>query len=187
VGRRPIADIRFRKQTAASSEVAGAAMSRSDFTIREFQASDAACLARLYFESARTLGRRRYSAEQVAAWAPAPVSTEIVKARALDGRLTLVATDDDGAVIAYGDLEQDGHIDHLYAHPAAAGRGIAAALLDALIEAAEASGMKELRVEASELAKGLFQRAGFTTVARRDFEVNGVLIHNFAMTRVREP
>ncbi|WP_413371642.1 GNAT family N-acetyltransferase [Brevundimonas phoenicis] len=158
-------------------------MSGQDFNIRKFVASDAPDLARLYFNSARTLGARRYSADQVAAWAPAPVAAEVVEKRALDGRLTLVATDLDGKVIAYGDLEQDGHIDHLYANPVAAGRGIAGALLNALIAAAETSGVQELRVEASELAKGLFERAGFCTIARRDFEVNGVPIHNFAMTR----
>lgn len=158
-------------------------MSGPNFTIREFLASDAPALARLYFESARTLGARRYSADQVAAWAPAPVAAEVVETRALDGRLTLVATDLDGVVLAYGDLEQNGHIDHLYAHPVAAGRGIARAVLDALIMAAEASDILELRVEASELARGLFERAGFSTIARRDFEVNGVPIHNFAMTR----
>ena len=160
-------------------------MTDGDFIIRVFQTSDSAQLARLYFDSARILGRRRYSAEQVAAWAPAPASAEIVHTRASDGRLTLVAADADGLVLAYGDLERDGHIDHLYAHPTAAGRGIAAAILEALIEAAEASGMTELRVEASELARGLFERAGFTVTARRDFEVNGVPIHNYAMRRRR--
>lgn len=158
-------------------------MSPMDFTIRPYDASDAAELARLYFESARGLGLRRYSAEQVAAWAPSPASAEAVHKRASDGRLTLVACGVDGSVLAYGDLERDGHIDHLYAHPIASGRGIAGAVLNALVAAAEISGISELRVEASELARSLFERTGFSITARRDFEVNGVSIHNYAMSR----
>jgi putative acetyltransferase len=111
------------------------------------------------------------------------VPAEIVHERASDGRQTLVACGLDGAVLAYGDLEQNGHIDHLYAHPDASGRGVARAVLNALITAAEVSGISELHVEASELARGLFERAGFSVIRRRDFELNGVPIHNYAMTR----
>lgn len=159
-------------------------MRQLNFTIRPYTAADATQLARLYFDSARNLGLRRYSAEQVAAWAPEPASAEGVHKRALDGRLTLVACGANGVVFAYGDLEQDGHIDHLYAHPDASGQGVAGAVLRALIAAVEVFKMLELRVEASELARGLFERTGFAVIGRRDFEVNGVPIHNYAMSRL---
>ncbi len=89
----------------------------------------------------------------------------------------------DAQVAAFGDLEPDGHIDHLYCRPDAAGRGVASALLDALIARGAEAGLPELRVEASELARPLFERKGFRTLARRDFEVRGVAIHNYAMRR----
>ena len=158
-------------------------MSAHPFHIRGYEAPDAPHLAQLYFESARTLGARRYSPEQVAAWAPAPADPAAVHARASDGRRTLVAEGPDGAVLGYGDLEGDGHIDHLYCQPNAAGTGVASALLDALQDQARAQGLNRLYVEASELARGLFERQGFTTTARRDFVVRGVAIHNYAMER----
>ncbi|RAK56678.1 GNAT family N-acetyltransferase [Phenylobacterium deserti] len=158
-------------------------MSAPHFVIRTYQAADAPRLAQLYFESARTIGARRYSPEQVAAWAPEPADPATVHARASDGRVTLVAEGADGTVLGYGDLEADGHIDHLYAHPAAAGTGVGSALLQALVEQARAWGATRLYVEASELARGLFERQGFTTSHRRDFEVRGVPIHNYAMER----
>jgi putative acetyltransferase len=154
------------------------------FTLRPYEPADAARIARLYFDSARRLGARRYSAEQVAAWAPAPQEPDQVHARAADGRTTLVAAAPDGAVLAYGDLEADGHIDHLYCRPEAAGTGVAAAVLDALIAQAQAKGLTRLYVEASELARGLFERKGFRVLHRRDFELRGVAIHNYAMERV---
>jgi putative acetyltransferase len=152
------------------------------FTIRRYQPGDAAPMARLYFESARQLGPRRYSREQVEAWAPEPSDPAAVHARASDGRLTLVATDARGDVIGYGDLEADGHIDHLYCRPDAASRGVAGAILDGLVaQAASRGAPPRLHVEASELARGLFERKGFVVVTRRDFEVRGVPIHNYAM------
>lgn len=160
-------------------------MSRAEtpFVIRRYRKADASALAQLYFDSVRTLGPRRYTSEQVLAWAPAPADPAIVHARAADGRHTLVVASADGTVLGYGDLEQDGHIDHLYCRPEAAGSGIASALLDALTAQATASGIQHLFVEASELARGLFEKRGFTVLHRRDFEVRGVPIHNFAMER----
>lgn len=162
-------------------------MSQVNFIIRPYNAADSADLAQLYFDSARSLGLRRYTPEQVKAWAPAPASADVVHEQASDGRLTLVACGVDGAVVAYGDLEPNGHIDHLYAHPDASGRGVAGAVLNALIAAAEVSEIAELHVEASELARGLFERAGFSVTRRRDFEVNGEPIHNYAMSRRLRP
>lgn len=153
------------------------------FALREYRAGDAPAMAQLYFDSVQALGLRRYSAAQVAAWAPAPADPDAVHARASDGRLTLVAVDETDAVIGYADLEPDGHIDHLYCRPDAAGAGVAEALLDEILARAAAAGMARLYVEASELARGLFVRKGFIVVCRRDFELRGVAIHNYAMER----
>ncbi|WP_436063636.1 MULTISPECIES: N-acetyltransferase family protein [unclassified Phenylobacterium] len=153
------------------------------FSLRPYLQTDAAELSELYYESVQRLGGRRYSPEQVVAWAPAPVDAATVQARAGDGRTTLVAVDDRGRLLGYGDLEADGHIDHLYCRPEAAGTGVALTLLEALERLARDQGVERLYVEASELAKGLFERKGFTVSHRRDFEVRGVAIHNYAMER----
>lgn len=102
----------------------------------------------------------------------------------MDGRTTLVAVDVSGDVVGYGDLEPNGHIDHLYCRPEAAGAGVASKLLDELVARAKSAGVMRLYVEASELARGLFERKGFTLLRRRDFELRGVQIHNYAMERL---
>lgn len=158
----------------------------SVFSFRNYAPADAEAIGRLYFDSVRTLGVRAYSDAQVAAWAPAPMTAEQVQARAGDGRLTLVAVDGAGELAAFGDLEADGHVDMLYARPDAAGTGVAGELLDRLIAAARAAGTERLYVEASELARPLFARKGFTVARRRDFEVRGVAIHNYAMEMTLE-
>lgn len=151
--------------------------------IREYEAADAPALAQVFYDSVRALGPRRYTPAQVAAWAPEPPDPARVRARAADGRTTVVALDALGEVVAYADLEPDGHIDHLYCRPEAAGRGVAEMLLDALVTRAVAAGVAKLHVEASELARGLFERKGFAVIHRREFERRGVKIHNYAMER----
>jgi putative acetyltransferase len=151
--------------------------------IRLFEPDDAAALARLFHASVHELGRRDYSPEQLAAWSPEPPDPSAFVERAADGRLMLVALDEAGAALAYGDVEPDGHIGHLYCRPDAAGSGIASALYDALECAARDRGIVRLYVEASEAARRMLERKGFAVRARRDFEISGVAIHNYAMTK----
>jgi putative acetyltransferase len=158
-------------------------MAPAGCSIRPYAAGDAEALGALFYASVREVGRRDYSAEQVAAWAPNPPSPERVHARASDGRLLLVALDARGEPLAYGDLEADGHIDHLYCRPDAVGTGAASRLYDALEAAARRQGLPRLYAEASEAARRLFLRKGFALVRRRDFAIGGVAIHNYAMAK----
>lgn len=158
-------------------------MEAAAVVIRPYRPDDAPHMAQLYYEAVRGLGRRDYSAAQVAAWAPAPLAPIDVLTRAADGRTTFVAADAGDQAVAYVDLEADGHVDHLYCHPDFAGQGVASRLLETVIQRAVEQGLTALHVEASELARPVFERHGFTVTARRDFEVRGVPIHNYAMRR----
>jgi putative acetyltransferase len=158
-------------------------MERAPFTIRPYAAEDAEPLAAIFYASVREVGRRDYSAEQVAAWAPRPPSPERMHARASDGRVLLVAINGEGEPLAYGDLEADGHIDHLFCRPDVVGTGVALRLYDALEATAGRQGLTELYVEASEAARRLFLRKGFSIVRRRDFAMGGVAMHNYAMAK----
>jgi len=158
-------------------------MEAATIVIRPYRTDDAPHIARLYYEAVQALGPRAYSSAQVAAWAPAPLAPIDVLTRAADGRTTFVAADALDQAVAYVDLEADGHVDHLYCHPDFAGQGVASRLLETLVARARENGIAALHVEASELARPVFERHGFSVTARRDFEVRGVPIHNYAMQR----
>jgi putative acetyltransferase len=158
-------------------------MGADDIEIRPYRAGDEQGLARVFFDSVRQVGVRHYSAAQVEAWAPAPPPLDAVLARVGDGRLTLVAVDASGAVVGYGDLEPDGHIDHLYCAPEAVGVGVGGRLVAALLDAAEQQGITGLLVEASDAARPVFERHGFVVTVRNDLERHGVALHNWSMTR----
>ena len=154
--------------------------------IRPFQASDAGALARIFFTAIHEIAQQHYSAKQVNAWAPATPNAERFVQRGTDGRLLLVAVDDSDEPLAYGDLEPDGHIDHLFCRPDAAGTGVTSVLYDHIEAAAAERGLTRLYVEASEPARRFFLKKGFAVVERRDFEIEGIPIHNFAMEKQLE-
>ena len=116
------------------------------------------------------------------AWSPEIPDSNLYLQQAA-GRIFLVAENDDGEPVGYGDLEPDGHIDHLYCRPDVIGTGVGAALLEALEIAAKQAGLAALQVEASEPARRLLERRGFRLDHRRDVEVNGVSIHNYRMSK----
>ena len=155
--------------------------------VRPYQPEDAPALASLFHAAVHGIARLHYSEAQVNAWAPRVPDPARFAARAVDGRTVLVAVDEAGAPLAYGDVEADGHIDHLFCRPDAAGTGVAAALYAEMERAARGRGIGLLYVEASEPARRFFLKRGFVLVARREFEIDGVPIHNFEMEKSLAP
>ena len=150
--------------------------------LRPYTPADAPALAALYARSVRHFGPRAYNPEQVEAWA-ATACAEKTAARCADGRTVLVAEGPEGTLLGYGDMEADGHLDFLYTAPEGEGQGVGSALYAALEDVARAQGSARIVVEASELARPLFERRGFTLTRRNDFEVAGVPIHNYSMEK----
>jgi putative acetyltransferase len=151
--------------------------------VRAFRATDAQALAGIFFAAVHQIARHHYSEEQVNAWAPAVPAADRFLQRDGDGRMILVSVDEADEPIAYGDLEPSGHIDHLFCRPDMAGRGVTSVLYDHIEAAAKARGLTRLFVEASEPARRFFLKKGFAIRDRRDFELAGVPIHNFAMEK----
>ncbi len=152
--------------------------------IRLYEPKDAAFLGAVFFDAVRTAGLRDYTQAQVEAWAPAIPDRSRFETRAKDGRLILVAVNEADEPIAYGDLEPNGHIDHLYCRPEMIGTGTASALYHQLEQHAHARGIAKLFVEASEAARRLFLRNGFAEIRRREFLLRGVTIHNYSMEKL---
>jgi putative acetyltransferase len=144
---------------------------------------DAEAMAEVYRRSVRTLGARDYTPGQVDAWASRGPDAARFRQKIGDGRKGWVAVDPEGQVCGFADLEADGHVDFLYVDPGQAGQGVAGRLLAEVEQAARSAGLTRLYVEASETARPVFERQGYTVTRRRDFEIGGVAIHNYAMAR----
>ncbi|WP_430470415.1 GNAT family N-acetyltransferase [Thalassospira lucentensis] len=157
-------------------------------TIRQFKDSDAPQMTAIYLRAVTALGKLRYQPEQVAVWAKLTPDADRLTELMNDGRTGFVAVTPDDTVVAFGDLEADGHIHFLYADPDVAGTGVVSTLYDAIEAKATADNLGKMYCEASELAKSFLLKKGFKVVERRDFEVAGVAIHNYAVEkRLRAP
>ncbi len=158
-----------------------------DVSLRPFREADAAAVSALTLAAIRVTGPRGYSSEQIAAWAARHPGPERFIARAAKGDLIRLAVDAADVPLAYCLLEVDGHLDMLYCHPDHTGRGLARMLLAQAELVARDRDVSRLFTEASELARPVFERAGYRLVARRDFTIHydgrEVAIHNYAMDK----
>jgi putative acetyltransferase len=142
---------------------------------------DVPLLAEIFRASVEELGADDYSEVQQEAWASAADDEEEFGAR-LAGELTLVATLG-GAAIGFASLADNTKIDMLYVQPAASGQGAGAMLCDALEKLAAARGTKELSVDASDSARGFFERRGFIAKTRNTVALAGEWLANTTMVK----
>lgn len=144
---------------------------RTGAGLRPFLPSDTPLLAEIFRASIQELTCEDYSEAQQAAWMASAGNEEGFGAR-LAGGLTLVATIG-GEPVGFATLKGKDVVDMLYVHPAVAGQGIAAQLIDALEKLAAARGATRLTADASDTALGFFEHRGFVpqqrnSVARDD-------------------
>nr|WP_137678496.1 GNAT family N-acetyltransferase [Parerythrobacter lutipelagi] len=154
-----------------------------EYSICPYRESDAERLATIIKAAIQTIGPQAYLPEQVAAWAASHPGADNFRARAASGDKIFVAADMADNAAAYTLLQADGHLDHLYCHPDHTKRGLASLLLKTAEHYARQHDLAQLYTEASELARPTFERAGYRLVQRRDFELDGVPIHNYAMAK----
>jgi putative acetyltransferase len=143
--------------------------------------ADVPLLAEIFRAAIEELTAEDYSEAQQEAWAEAVDDLDKFGAQ-LGAELTLVATFG-GAAVGFASLADNTRIDMLYVHPAAAGQGAGAMLCDALEKLAAARGSKELLVEASDTARGFFERRGFTAQSRNTVLRAGEWLANTTMTK----
>ncbi len=149
--------------------------------MRPMLLTDVPLLAEIFRASIEELTTDDYSEAQQEAWASAADDEGEFGAR-LAGELTLVATYD-GAAVGFASLVDNMRIDMLYVHPAASGQGAGAMLCDALEKLAAARGTKQLTVDASDSARGFFEKRGFKAQSRNTISLADEWLANTTMTK----
>ena len=115
--------------------------------LRPYESADAAVTWEIFHAAVRCTGRARYSAEQVAAWAPDEVDADRWALRRT-AAWTLVALDGE-RVVGFVDLTDGGELGMLFVHPDRARRGIATRLVSAVVAEAGRRGLPRVEVRAS--------------------------------------
>ena len=159
------------------------------FSVRRFAEEDLEDVCRLFMGTVHTVCRMEYSREQVEAWAPPMDEPRRAQwGRSLAEHFTLVAVDDEGRVVGFGDLD-GGYLDRLYVHQDFQGQGVAKALASALEAKAAESGEAAITTHASLCAVGFFEGQGYQVKQKQTVErphpVTGqaVALENFVMEK----
>ncbi len=150
-----------------------------DVILRRALSSDASALAAVYRSSVTVYGADGYDAEQVRIWAQ---SADRLEACICPKGFTLLA-EVAGEAACFGRLFPDDHIDLLYCAPPHGRRGLASAVLAALEAEAQRRGAASLTVEASLVARGIFEKHGYQVVAEERVDLRGALFRRFRMAK----
>ncbi len=153
--------------------------------LRPYLPADAKRCAEIFRSSIEELAADDYDEAQREAWASRADDEAAFGAR-LKGALTLLATID-GAVAGFASLKGGEEIDMLFIDPEFARRGAGSALIEALAKLAQARGAERLTVEASDVAKPLFDKLGFVAQKRNLVSIADQWLANTTMTRSFQP
>ena len=150
--------------------------------MRPMLPTDVPLLAEIFRAAIEELTADDYSEVQQEAWASTADDVEAFGVK-LTRELTLVATYG-GAAVGFAALADNRRINMLYVHPAAAKQGAGAMLCDALEKLAGARGAKDITVDASDAARGFFEKRGYSAQSRNTVSLGGEWLANTTMTKL---
>src|ERR1051326_2721506 len=127
--------------------------------LRPFVLKDTESIADVYRDAVRTIGPQAYTREQVEAWAIYPDDMDEFRVRLARG-LTLVA-EEDGHVVAFGQLEPNDHLAFLYCRGQASRKGLGSQIYRELEAHAFTTGVEEIHTEASRISRPFFEKHGY--------------------------
>ncbi len=153
----------------------------SSITIRAFNPSDTALLINLFREAVHAINIKHYSAEQVAAWAPAEIDFDRWQ-KSLETNITFVA-EIDSNIVGFADMTHEGYLDRLYVHKDYQGRWVALHLMRAIEKAARELGLSKITTDCSITAKKPAERMGFVVIKEQTVTKRGVAFINYAMEK----
>jgi putative acetyltransferase len=149
--------------------------------LRPFLPDDTPLLREIFRDSIEALTEEDYTPAQQEAWASV-ADDAAAFGKKLGSGLTLVATLE-GSPVGFASLEGKDKIDMLYVHPAAAGQGVGAMLIDALEKLAGSRGVAKLAVDVSDSARGFFEKRGYIAQQRNTVSVGDEWLANTTMQK----
>ncbi|MDJ0703874.1 MAG: GNAT family N-acetyltransferase [Leptolyngbyaceae cyanobacterium MO_188.B28] len=127
--------------------------------IRIADESDLPELSTLYRQTVLVNASKYYTPAQTEMWASFASYAHFFRRFILDVN-TFVAVDDTG-ILGFAGIGEDGHVASTYVRCDCLHQGIGSALMQAVLEYAEAYHIRRLYAEASEFSLGLFKKFGF--------------------------
>jgi putative acetyltransferase len=149
--------------------------------MRPFLPADAALLREIFRDSIEELTSDDYTEAQQEAWASAADDADDFREK-LSTQMTLVATLE-GSPVGFASLEGKDKIGMLYVHPAATRQGVGAMLVDALEKLVASRGVAKLIVDASDSARGFFEKRGYIAQQRNSISIGDEWLANTTLQK----
>lgn len=149
--------------------------------LREYQPSDCAQMAELFYQTVHSVNAKDYTQEQLDAWATREVDLQAWDS-SFRAHRTIVATEN-GEIVGFGDMDGSGYLNRLYVHKDYQRQGVASAICDELERFAAG---KTFTTHASITAKLFFQHRGYHVVRKQEVIRHGVALTNFVMEKQPE-
>ena len=149
--------------------------------IREYRRSDAIAITKLFYQTVRSVNLKDYSENQVRAWAPMIPDAEIWHSRMCQ-RCTFVA-EENGKVIGFAELENDGHLDMFYCRHDFIRRKVGTEIYAAIESKAVGLGLERIFADVSITARPFFEHCGFVTMRKQTVTRSRVELTNFRMEK----
>lgn len=150
--------------------------------IRQMKGEDGAETLRLFQDTVRAVCAGDYSPAQLHAWIGERSLRDWTGSFFTEGRRALVA-EEDGKIVGFADMTEDGYFDRLYVHKNFQRRGAATALADELERGCAAPAFT---VYASITARAFFEKRGYALLRENAVLRGGETLLNFYMRKERE-
>jgi len=149
--------------------------------IRLFQPEDVEQIAQLFHDTVRNINIQDYSLAQVTAWSP-----DYLYFRdwlnSCSSKFTYIA-EQNGKILGFGQLEDNGYIDCFYVHYQYQGQGIGKQIYQAIAKGAKQLNLSRLYIEASITAKPFFLHQGFVELEMQQVVCRGEKFINYLMEK----
>jgi len=147
--------------------------------LRLYTQADTLAIIQLFRNTVHTVCTADYSSEQLDAWAPKHPDYEKWQ-RSLSANYCMVA-EENGVITGFADMAKTGYLDRLYVHKDYQRKGVAAALLSAMMDYAENCNVDTVTTYASKTARPFFEKQGFTVEYENTVVRDGIELTNYKM------
>ncbi len=149
--------------------------------IRAYNSADCAKLAKLFYDAVHEVAAKDYTEIQLNAWASGKEDLSAWEASFLENH-ALIA-EQDGAVVGFGEIKNDGYLNMLYTHKDHQRKGIATAIVAMLENTAKLQGITTITTHASITAMPFFEKRGYMFVGENKVIRENVELTNFLVEK----
>jgi putative acetyltransferase len=149
--------------------------------VRRYKPGEEERLWQLYHDTMHIINGKDYTPEQCERWAPAVTDMPKWKRRIREKNPFVV--EEEGKILGFAELEDDGHIDFFYCDHEHQRQGIGSRLYEAIESEARRMEISRLHAAVSLNAKAFFLRMGFQVVKEQRNVICGAVAPNFIMQK----